>query len=152
MLWSTCDTIWPKSSPIESEFLKSTDTSPSGLAVKRSQCQCHVNAMFWTSRLLLYISNVILSWEITIGLICTSSSVENHTWFENSCVWKPQLVSLTLNAVLIQANPMQFWSKPIWYNFICCNFDPQDVIDDKDNVCDNDAEMERSQLLSKLPM
>ena len=61
--------------------------------------------MFWTSRLLLYISNVILSWEITIGLICTSSSVENHTWFENSCVWKPQLVSLTLNAVLIQTNP-----------------------------------------------
>ena len=149
MLWSTCDTIWPKSSPIESEFLKSTDTSPSGLAVKRSQCQCHV----------LDISTVALHFKCDFILkdyywidICTSSSGENHTWFENSCVWKPQLVSLTLNAVLIQANPMQFWSKPIWYNFICCNFDPQDVIDDKDNVCDNDAEMERSQLLSKLPM
>ena len=77
MLWSTCDTIWPKSSPIESEFLKSTDTSPSGLAVKRSQCQCHV----------LDISTVALHFKCDFIL-------RDYYWIDmhQQLCWKPHLV------------------------------------------------------------
>ena len=100
--------------------------------------------MFWTSLHLVWFYLEIVKIDMQ----------QQQLWWKPLVAWKQLCLKTATSFTQTRCSfdPSQsdaIFIQPIQYNLICCNFDFQDVVDD---VCDNDADMGRSQLLPKFLM